>query len=364
MHAATSDRETDIDIRLYDNPTIFERLEEWGKTWHIYFDGTPQVWAFRRLWDTPTRHANWYRFAEFANHVAAGLLPTYSFIEPNHGPPIHVSDANGEPVDPGNNQHPENNLVPNDQYDAAPSTGPGNFSNAEMLIATVYEALRKNRDLFERTLLLVTYDEHGGLFDHVPPPTNVPPPGTAPDVGVRLWHHVLRRKAAAFDFRMLGPRVPAVLISPYVPAGFVDATTRDHASVPATLRQLFGPENAVPLTERDRWARSFHAVATLEAPRRANLPDLSTHLSAVVQPGPQLATIPLGSPTNPPPDLQRATVPQYYEAFVKQAHQVHRRLVQVGEPEAAAALPQRPGVAAQEIAEAFAVAAERHRALR
>src|SRR5262249_45943508 len=74
-------------------------------------------------------------------------------------------------------------------------------------------------DVFDKTLLLITYDEHGGLYDHVPPPTGVPSPG-GPISGVgRVQRALLYRKCAAFDFTMLGPRVPAVALSPRGRAG-------------------------------------------------------------------------------------------------------------------------------------------------
>src|SRR5215813_1520809 len=94
LHAATSDGETDIEIRGYTNPTIFELLERNNADWRIYFDDTPQVWAFPALWDRADRHRNWYLSEKFAEHVAANNLPKYSFIEPNHRPPMHVLDHN------------------------------------------------------------------------------------------------------------------------------------------------------------------------------------------------------------------------------------------------------------------------------
>src|SRR5664280_719573 len=74
LHAATSDGETNIDIRFYQDKTIFEQLEDHHQSWHIYHDDTPQVWAFNKLWDTPARHANWYPLAWFFEHVADGAL--------------------------------------------------------------------------------------------------------------------------------------------------------------------------------------------------------------------------------------------------------------------------------------------------
>jgi len=92
MHAATSDGEADINPRFYTNKTIFEVLEDHGRDWHIYYDDTPQVWAFIKLWNTPERHANWFAFSEFEKHAQEGTLPAYSFIEPNHRPVVHNVD--------------------------------------------------------------------------------------------------------------------------------------------------------------------------------------------------------------------------------------------------------------------------------
>jgi phospholipase C len=278
MHAATSDGETDIDVRWYTNPTIFELLEHHGKSWHIYHDDTPQVWAFPKLWDTPGRHRNWYEFDRFARHLAAGQLPAYSFIEPNHRPPLHTLDH--EPVisapDVSNNQHPGNNLVKDAAYNGFTATGSTDFSRGESLVATVYEALRANPDVFNRSLLLVTYDEHGGLYDHVPPPTDVPSPGTSPNLLSRILAWLRHHRAQPFAFHLLGPRVPALVISPYVSPGTVSTQVHDHASIPATVRALFAPA-AAPLTRRDAWAAPFHGYLTLEQPR-TDLPDLSAYL--------------------------------------------------------------------------------------
>jgi phospholipase C len=355
LHAATSDGETDIDIRSYDNRTIFELLEQYGKTWHIYYDDTPQIWAFHELWDTSQRHANWFRFPDFLDHVATGQLPSYSFIEPNHRPPLHLMEDDNSGV--SNNQHPENNLVSDAAYAGSGARGSTDFARGEALIATIYESLRANPSVFERTVLLITYDEHGGLYDHLPPTTAVPNPGTSSDFGTRLQHFFLHRKSTAFDFTMLGPRVPAVVISPYIPAGTIDNTVRDHASVPKTLRMIFAP-NSDRLTDRDEWAPPFHTVLTLAVPRRTGLPDLSMfaapRLPSVpptgIEPGPA-APAPLAPPSTPS-----------YQAFVRQAELVHQRLVQVGEDEAVAPLNSTtPGDQAAEISEIFSIAAERHR---
>jgi phospholipase C len=326
LHAATSDGETNIAVRPYRNRTIFELLEEAGKTWAIYHDDTPQVWAFRHLWDSDERRQNWFDIGAFADHVAAGQLATYSFIEPNHRPPLHTLDHAPFVGEAGvsDSQHPGNNLVSNDAYDAAPAEQPSDFERAEALIASIYESLRAKPEVFERSIVLVTYDEHGGLYDHVAPPSGVPGPGLAQSRMVWILRHLFLRRAKRFDFTLLGPRVPAVVISPYVRAGTISTEVRDHASVPSTLRSLFAP-HAKPLTPRDQWARPFHMLLTLPTPRQ-DLPDLSK--SAVHS-----------APIPPRPSSQQApaedgSLPEYYENFVKLADRVGKRLRRRGVVEA------------------------------
>jgi len=112
------------------------------------------------------------------------------------------------------------------------------------LLATLHETNNPEESLFAKTLFLVTYDEHGGFFDHVPPP-NATPPDTR--------EH--REGDYVFRFDLLGPRVPAVLISPWVKKGTLIDSVYDHASIPATLRSLF---DIAELRKRDaNPARSF-----------------------------------------------------------------------------------------------------------
>jgi phospholipase C len=360
-HAATSDGETDIEIRPYTNRTIFELLEEHGADWRIYHDDTPQVWAFPELWDTPERHAKWFPLDQFAAHVAAGELTAYTFLEPNHRPPLHTLDHDpivGTP-DVSNSQHPENNLVSNAAYDAFSPYGESDFTRAERLIASVYEALRANQEVFARTVLLVTHDEHGGLYDHVPPPTGVPSPGGRSSLAGQLLRMLFCRKATAFDFTMLGPRVPAVVISPHVPAGAIDTQTHDHASIPATVRAVFAPE-AAPLTRRDAWSPPFHGLLTLPA-ARTDLPDLSAYVTAATTGRASLAAEAPATAVAAP-EAAAALVPEYYESFVALAEKVQEHLVAVGEPEAIGASPSGgPVERSAQISQAFAAAADRHR---
>jgi phospholipase C len=371
MHAATSDGETDIDPRFYTNPTIFEQLEENDKTWHIYHDDTPQVWAFERLWDSDKRRANWFEFPAFLDHVAAGTLPHYSFIEPNHRPAEH--DATHAPVigspDISNSQHPGNSLVADADYDAYPAGESNDFTRAETLIASIYEALRANPELFASTVLVITYDEHGGLYDHVPPPTDAKDPGFTSTLGRRVLHALYRQKAAAFDFHTLGPRVPTLVISPLVERETLSNSVFDHSSIPATVRKIFMP-TAAELTARDGNAHTFEDLLTRTAPRvGAELPDLSSFLTtSVPATGAAVTTLPGPTPTPTavaalvPPRLHPGGhVPRHYDPFVDLAQDVGKRLRKLGVDAPKAARNESGLRKATQTSQAFVAAAERSR---
>ncbi|HEY7353865.1 MAG TPA: alkaline phosphatase family protein, partial [Terriglobales bacterium] len=101
----------------------------------------------------------------------------------------------------------------------------------ELFIASVYNAIKQNAALWASTALLVTYDEHGGIYDHVQPPACTPDQFTASANATGT--------GAEFKFDRLGVRVPSVLISPWIPKGTVVNRVFDHASIPATVTKFF-----------------------------------------------------------------------------------------------------------------------------
>ena len=215
----------------YTMPSIFRRLGDAGRSWKVYFHDLPQAATLADLWTAlPTHFRHFER--EFEADAEAGRLPHYSFIEPRY----FANQLLGQ--------------VPNDQHP------PHNVTYGEQLIASVYNAVRR-APTWHRTLLVITYDEHGGTYDHVPPPAAVPP-GDGPDPD-------------GFRFDRYGVRVPAVLISPWIPAGSIirpgawGATHPfDHSSIIATLRRLFdlGPA----LTARDAAAPDLLPALSLTSP--------------------------------------------------------------------------------------------------
>ncbi len=222
VNAGTSQGHMDDKAAKYTCPSIYGSLSEHGVSWRIFgYDAQPLT----RLDFSDTTDADDSCFGEFKDFQAAaagGTLPAYSFLEPSWG-----AD--------GNSQHPN--------YDVA---------LGERFIHDVYYALR-NGPAWQQTLLIVTYDEHGGCYDHVPPPSGaVPPDKSAGEYG--------------FDFTRFGPRVPTVLVSPRIPAGTVfrvpaGSMPLDHTSILKTIETRW---KLPPLTARDAAANHVGDVLTLE----------------------------------------------------------------------------------------------------
>jgi phospholipase C len=136
-------------------------------------------------------------------------VPAYCFIEPQYNP---ANNPAGGTL-PATDQHPDNDM-----------------RDGEALIQNVYNAIRQNDDLWHSSVLLIIYDEHGGIFDHVSP-IRLPSPDNISSI------------APPFDFTLSGVRVPAVTISPYIRPRTICSTVFDHTSVIATALKLFTPAN-------------------------------------------------------------------------------------------------------------------------
>ena len=239
MHAATSRGLVTNDPLDAGAMTIYDKLD--GKqSWRIYAGDVPQCLSIERLASRfvadhlkPQQDRHFQTLAQYFNDLQAGTLAAYSFIEPQYfdTPFGHASDA-----------HP-----------------PHDVRVGEALLGQVYNALLQST-YWQTSVLLVLFDEHGGFFDSIPPPTGV----VAPDDIVS--------PQPAFDFTRLGVRVPAVLVSPLVQPGTVDATQYDHSSIPATVNAVFGLGANNFLTRRDAAANTFER--NLVAPVARLLPDV------------------------------------------------------------------------------------------
>jgi phospholipase C len=224
--AGTSQGHMDDTTKTYTCPSIFGALTAAGVSWRVFgYDAEPLTKAdFPDITNADPSHFG--LFTDFQAAAAAGTLPSFTFLEPSWS-------------STGNSQHPN--------YDVA---------LGEQLIYDTYEALRGGPN-WPQTLFVLTYDEHGGCYDHVPPPWGATPPGdgTTGEYG--------------FGFDRFGVRVPTLLISPLIFPGTVyrvpDGTTPlDHTSILKTVEQCF---NLSPLTDRDAAAPGFGDVLTLTTPR-------------------------------------------------------------------------------------------------
>lgn len=241
VHAATSHGFVDnmpIHKWLFHfSETIFNRLGASSELdFRIYWDPLDIVsWTFLlnpAIW--PHARSKGRSMEEFFDDAARGRLPAYSFIEPR----LLVDH---------NDQHPPAGLPPFYVPIVRSSVLAG-----EELIASVYRAVRES-PAWERTMLILIYDEHGGCFDHVPPPAAVPPdPKAGPG-------------ELGFAFDRLGVRIPAIVVSPFTEAGTIDHGVYDHTSIIKTICNRFRLEG---LTARDRSARDLSALLSLSRPRQ------------------------------------------------------------------------------------------------
>jgi phospholipase C len=251
LHCATSGGCASNDAtRLYPMRTIYQNLTDAGFDWAIYFHDFPQSLTLQALQDSAFR-GNFRFVPDFFRDLKGPKLPNYVFLEPRYFDLLQWK---------ANDQHP-----------------PHDVSLGEHLIADVYEQLRASA-YWKKSLFVILYDEHGGIYDHVRPPEGVPNPDGKVSID------------PPFDFTRLGLRVPALLVSPFVPRGAIDDTVYDHTSLLATVKDIFN----LPafLTERDRRAntftRLFAKVPRPDADTPATLPRPSANADATAfheQPG-------------------------------------------------------------------------------
>jgi phospholipase C len=230
----------------FENGSIYEALDRAGLDWRIYHgDPLPQVSALSVM-DLDTMRRHYRRTDDLHNDLQEpDFAAAYVFIEPNYG----LLERPLGDFQCGNSQHPNDDVARGDAF-----------------VKQVYEAIRQSPH-WESSLLVVTYDEHGGFYDHVPPPAAVPPGDvTDPD-----------NNGNGFRFDVLGVRVPTVVVSPWVPdvrpgerdgrtCNLIDHTEYDHTSLLSTVERLWGLPT---LTARDAAANDFRHLLAAEQPRDA-----------------------------------------------------------------------------------------------
>ena len=220
-------------------PTVFNRLDDKSLPWRIYFDTKDLVPLtalihFQPL--LPKLQSNVKHMEDFYADVKGGSLPAYSFIEPRLI--VHHND-----------EHPPAPLF---DHIVLPSS----VLAGEQLIAEIYNAIKSSSSPtgsnWKNTALLITYDEGGGCYDHVSPPS-----APTPDLGQRPGEE-------GFMFDRLGVRVPAVLVSAYTAAGTVVNAPMRHTAVARTMQEKWGIDF---LTQRDKTAPDLAPFFNLTKPR-------------------------------------------------------------------------------------------------
>jgi phospholipase C len=206
----------------YPNGSLYDALTAAGIPYGLFHDtngplsgSIPQVASLHNIYLTDVGSID-----ELKAELQGNYRYRYTFIEPNYG------NLAAGTYESGSSQHPMDSVA-----------------GGEQLIRTVYEAIR-NSSIWERSLLIIVYDEHGGFYDHCAPPTAVPPGDGSSG----------KYNKYGFDFTQLGVRVPAVIVSPWITRGTIDHTRYDHSSVLATAEALFG---LPPLTRRDAGANNL-----------------------------------------------------------------------------------------------------------
>uniref|UniRef100_A0ACD6A7I3 Uncharacterized protein n=1 Tax=Avena sativa TaxID=4498 RepID=A0ACD6A7I3_AVESA len=240
VHSATShglvSNDTKTLVAGLPQTTIFDSLHDAGHSFGIYYQYPPAVLLYRNL--RQLKYAgNFHPFdLEFRRHCREGKLPNYVVVEQRY------FDLK---ILPGNDDHPSHDV-----------------SEGQKFVKEVYEALRSGPQ-WKEMLLIVTYDEHGGFYDHVPTPA----------VGVPSPDGIVSAAPFFFNFDRLGVRVPAFFISPWIepgtvvhrPSGPEPTSQFEHSSIPATVKKIFNLPSF--LTKRDAWAGTFDTVLTRDTPR-------------------------------------------------------------------------------------------------
>ncbi|KAJ8621167.1 hypothetical protein MRB53_029696 [Persea americana] len=247
VHSGTSHGATSNIARLlaegYPQRTIFENLDAEGLSFGIYYQNIPATLFYRDL----RKVKQLFRFHPYGPSFKAdarnGKLPNYVVVEQRY------MDSKQTPA---NDDHPSHDVY-----------------QGQMFVKEVYETLRASPQ-WNETLLVITYDEHGGFYDHVPTPVkDVPSPDGI--VGPDPFY---------FKFDRLGVRVPTILVSPWInkntvvhgPNGPTPSSEFEHSSIPATVKKLFNLSSPF-LTKRDAWAGTFESILNTRTEPRTDCPE-------------------------------------------------------------------------------------------
>jgi phospholipase C len=238
------------------NGTIFDRLDAHKISWAVYYQNLPSYLIVPGA-ATTQRAANQRVYSRFLPDVKAGKLPQFTFIDPN--------------------------------YDTTSEENPQDIQVGEEFVAQVVNALM-HAPTWKHTALFITYDEHGGYYDHVPPPRAIKPDSISP---------ILSPGDAPGAYDRYGFRVPMIVVSPWAKPAYVSNVVQDHTSMLAFIEQkwnlpamTFRDANAAPMTDYFDFTQK---PAFLKPPRLHNAPGL----------GPGLQECTASGLTPPPPEQSK-----------------------------------------------------------
>ncbi|KAK4492343.1 hypothetical protein RD792_003147 [Penstemon davidsonii] len=242
-HGATSNKPALL-VAGFPQRTIFEDLVDAGKSFQIYFQNIPATLFYRNLrklkYLVKFRPYDWL----FKRDAKRGKLPSYVVIEQRY------LDSKKKPA---TDDHPSHDVY-----------------QGQMFVKEVYETLRASPK-WNETLLVITYDEHGGFYDHVP----------TPNEGVPNPDGIVGEDPDRFNFDRLGVRVPTIMVSPWIEKGTVVhgangspffTSEYEHSSIPATVRKIFNLPSP-PLTYREQWAGTFEGIVLKRTEPRTDCPE-------------------------------------------------------------------------------------------
>jgi len=251
QHAARTDRDHNNGISQTSlSPTIWDRLAAGGLTGRYYSVDEP----FIGLWGTKYLSIT-HPVTDFLTDAASGTLPNVAFVDPSF-----ANEGQGQSGD----YHPH-----------------GDVRTGESYLAQIYHAVRSS-PAWDRTVLVVNFDEWGGFFDHVVPPL-------AADDTVRAA--MTKPGDPHPDYRQLGFRVPCIVISPFSAARIVHDGPYEHTSVLKMIEWRWG---LPALTLRDASARNLAEVLDFSL-RRTDVPNIASPAFF-----PSVACGPTSTPASPP----------------------------------------------------------------
>ena len=227
----------------FTQPTIFGRLQQAGISWAVYDAQAATANAFA---DVQVHADHLKPISQYFADAAAGTLPEVAFLEPTY-----VAT-----VDKETDEHP-----------------PSNFQLGQRFTAQIVRALMASPD-WSSSAFLLTWDEHGGYYDHVVPPS-APKPDDIPPM--------LKQSDLRVPFDRYGVRVPLLVVSPFSRPHFVSHRVSDHTSILALIEHRFG---LAPLTRRDARANPLLEYFDFARPRfnaPPSLPDPTVDAAKAAQ---------------------------------------------------------------------------------